>query len=436
VHEGSCQNDNNREGRRSLSKLIITHTPPLEGTVRISGSKNSALPVLAASLLCDGDCIIEEIPNLKDVQCMYELIRWLGSDVQILHNNSVRIGTSKLKNYVAPYELVSKMRASFLVMGPLLARMGRTRISLPGGCAIGTRPVDLHLKGFTAMGAKITQGHGYVEAKAKRLKGAKIYLDFPSVGATENILMAACLADGQTIIENAAVEPEIVDLANFLISMGAEVKGAGTDTIKINGVKELKGATHVVIPDRIEAGTFMVAAAITKGNVRIDNVVPDHLKPIIAKMREIGVDIQEEDNSIIVTAKDKFKASDIKTLPFPGFPTDMQAQFTSLMSIVEGTSIIIETIFENRFMHVSELKRMGANIKIEGRSAIIEGIKKLTGAQVKATDLRAGAALVLAGLAAEGETEISDVEHIDRGYDQFEKKLLSLGARIKRIDEE
>mgnify|MGYP003902504071 CR=1 FL=1 len=436
MHEGSCQNDNNREGRRSLSKLIITHTPPLEGTVRISGSKNSALPVLAASLLCDGDCIIEEIPNLKDVQCMYELIRWLGSDVQILHNNSVRIGTSKLKNYVAPYELVSKMRASFLVMGPLLARMGRTRISLPGGCAIGTRPVDLHLKGFTAMGAKITQGHGYVEAKAKRLKGAKIYLDFPSVGATENILMAACLADGQTIIENAAVEPEIVDLANFLISMGAEVKGAGTDTIKINGVKELKGATHVVIPDRIEAGTFMVAAAITKGNVRIDNVVPDHLKPIIAKMREIGVDIQEEDNSIIVTAKDKFKASDIKTLPFPGFPTDMQAQFTSLMSIVEGTSIIIETIFENRFMHVSELKRMGANIKIEGRSAIIEGIKKLTGAQVKATDLRAGAALVLAGLAAEGETEISDVEHIDRGYDQFEKKLLSLGARIKRIDEE
>lgn len=419
-----------------MSKLIITHTPPLEGTVRISGSKNSALPVLAASLLCDGDCIIEEIPNLKDVQCMYELIRWLGSDVQILHNNSVRIGTSKLKNYVAPYELVSKMRASFLVMGPLLARMGRTRISLPGGCAIGTRPVDLHLKGFTAMGAKITQGHGYVEAKAKRLKGAKIYLDFPSVGATENILMAACLADGQTIIENAAVEPEIVDLANFLISMGAEVKGAGTDTIKINGVKELKGATHVVIPDRIEAGTFMVAAAITKGNVRIDNVVPDHLKPIIAKMREIGVDIQEEDNSIIVTAKDKFKASDIKTLPFPGFPTDMQAQFTSLMSIVEGTSIIIETIFENRFMHVSELKRMGANIKIEGRSAIIEGIKKLTGAQVKATDLRAGAALVLAGLAAEGETEISDVEHIDRGYDQFEKKLLSLGARIKRIDEE
>ncbi|MDK2810006.1 MAG: UDP-N-acetylglucosamine 1-carboxyvinyltransferase [Petroclostridium sp.] len=419
-----------------MSKIIITHSPPLSGTVKVSGAKNSALPILAACLLADGESVIEDIPNLTDIQNMYDLLKWIGLEINPLSNNSVRLRTSKLKNYVAPYELVSKMRASFLVMGPLLARVGRTRISLPGGCAIGTRPIDLHLKGFTAMGAKITQGHGYVEAKARKLKGAKIYLDFPSVGATENILMAACLAEGQTIIENAAVEPEIVDLANFLITMGADIKGAGTDTIKINGVKSLKGCNHIVIPDRIEAGTFMVAAAITKGNIKIDNVVPDHLKPVSAKMREIGVDVKEEDTSIIVSATDKFKPADIKTLPFPGFPTDMQSQFMALMSIIDGTSIIIETIFENRFMHVSELKRMGANIKIEGRSAVIEGIKKLTGAQVKATDLRAGAALVLAGLAAEGETEISDVEHIDRGYCEFEKKLISLGAKMKRIDAE
>jgi len=428
--------NNKKEGRRSLSKFIISHTPSLKGTVRISGSKNSALPILAASLLADGESTIEEIPNLKDVQCMYELLRWLGSDVEVLHNNRVRISTPKFKKHIAPYELVSKMRASFLVMGPLLARVGKTRISLPGGCAIGTRPVDLHLKGFAAMGAKITQGHGYVEAKAKKLKGAKIYLDFPSVGATENILMAACLAEGQTVIENAAVEPEIVDLANYLIGMGADVKGAGTDTIKVNGVKELKGTTHTVIPDRIEAGTFMAAAAITKSKIKIENVVPDHLKPVTAKMREIGIDIEENDTSIIINANGKLKSADIKTLPFPGFPTDMQAQFTALMSIVEGTSIIIETIFENRFMHVSELKRMGANIKIEGRSAVIEGVKKLTGAQVKATDLRAGAALVLAGLAAEGETEISNVEHVDRGYDGFEQKMVSLGAQIKRIEDD
>jgi UDP-N-acetylglucosamine 1-carboxyvinyltransferase len=419
-----------------VSKIIITHSPPLSGTVKVSGAKNSALPILAACLLADGESVIEDIPNLTDIQNMYDLLKWIGLEINPLSNNSVRLRTSKLKNYVAPYELVSKMRASFLVMGPLLARVGRTRISLPGGCAIGTRPIDLHLKGFTAMGAKITQGHGYVEAKARKLKGAKIYLDFPSVGATENILMAACLAEGQTIIENAAVEPEIVDLANFLITMGADIKGAGTDTIKINGVKSLKGCNHIVIPDRIEAGTFMVAAAITKGNIKIDNVVPDHLKPVSAKMREIGVDVKEEDTSIIVSATDKFKPADIKTLPFPGFPTDMQSQFMALMSIIDGTSIIIETIFENRFMHVSELKRMGANIKIEGRSAVIEGIKKLTGAQVKATDLRAGAALVLAGLAAEGETEINDVEHIDRGYCEFEKKLISLGAKMKRIDAE
>ncbi len=417
-----------------MSKIIIERAPALKGTVRISGAKNSALPILAAALLSDGESMIEDVPNLKDVENMCELIKWLGLKVNNKGDGKVIINSSRISKHVAPYELASKMRASFLVMGPLLARKGKTRISLPGGCAIGTRPIDLHLKGFAAMGAKITQGHGYVEAKARKLRGAKIYLDFPSVGATENILMAACLADGKTIIENAAVEPEIVDLANYLSNMGANIKGAGTDTIRVDGVKQLKGSTHTVIPDRIEAGTFMIASAITKGNIIIENVVPDHLKPIIAKLREIGSDVTEEDSTIIVDSQDKLHSVDIKTLPFPGFPTDMQAQFMALMSIIEGTSIITETIFENRFMHVSELKRMGASIKIDGRSAVIEGVRKFSGAQVKATDLRAGAALVLAGLAAEGETEISEAEHIDRGYNEFEKKLMTLGAKINRIE--
>lgn len=424
----------NEKGRINVPKIVIANSPPLSGTVKVSGAKNSALPILAACLLVDGESIIEDIPPLQDVLNMREIIKELGADISFIDNERIKVDASDIKNYIAPYELVSKLRASFLVMGPLLARIGRTRISLPGGCAIGTRPIDLHLKGFTAMGAEINQGHGYVEATAKKLKGTKIYLDFPSVGATENILMAACLAEGQTIIENAAVEPEIVDLANFLINMGANIKGAGTDTIRIEGVSSLKGCNHTIIPDRIEAGTFMVAAAITKGNVRIENVMPDHLKPISAKMREIGIDVVEDDTAMIVKGKDLYKPSDIKTLPFPGFPTDMQAQFMSLMSTIQGTSMIIETIFENRFMHVSELKRMGANIKIEGRTAVLEGVKKLTGAQVKATDLRAGAALVLAGLTAEGETVIDDIEHIDRGYYELEKKLMSLGAKIKRVD--
>ncbi len=422
------------KGRDNVSKFIIEQSPGLSGTVRISGAKNSALPIIAAVLLSEGQCRIEDVPLLKDVINMCELLKWLGFKTTIEKNECISIQSSRIKKHFVPYELASQMRASFLVMGPLLSRVGKTRVSLPGGCAIGTRPIDLHLKGFAAMGAKITQGHGYVEAKAKKLKGAKIYLDFPSVGATENIMMAACLAEGQTIIENAAVEPEIVDLANFLVNMGAHIKGAGTDTIKIEGVKKLKGCTHTVIPDRIEAGTFMIAAAITKGNIRIENVVTDHLKPISAKMREIGVEIMEEETAIIINAKEKFKSIDIKTLPFPGFPTDMQAQFMALMSIIEGTSIIIETIFENRFMHVSELKRMGANIKIEGRSAVVEGVKKMTGAKVKATDLRAGAALVLAALTAQGESEIKDVKHIDRGYYELEKKLCALGAKIRKID--
>lgn len=419
-----------------MSKLIISCGTPLKGEVRISGAKNSVLPIMAASLLADGKSVIEEIPYLNDVRVMGELINSLGAGVEFSNSKTtVLINPSDITNTTAPYDLVNKMRASFLIMGPLLAKYGAARIPLPGGCAIGSRPVDLHIKGFSAMGAEITQGHGFIEVRVNgRLKGSKIYLDFPSVGATENIMMAAAISDGQTIIENAAIEPEIVDLATYLGTMGADIKGAGTDTIRINGVDRLKGANHTVIPDRIEAGTYMVAAAITGGDVRVDNVVPDHLKPVTAKLREAGIEVSEELTSVHIKAGDDIRAVDIKTHPYPGFPTDMQAQMTSLMSKAEGTSMVIETIFENRFMHVNELKRMGANIKIEGRSAIIEGNPNLLGAQVKATDLRAGAALVLAGLAAEGITEITDIEHIERGYVDIEKKLKSLGANIKKVD--
>jgi UDP-N-acetylglucosamine 1-carboxyvinyltransferase len=421
-----------------LAKYVINEGVPLKGTVRVNGAKNSVLPIIAASILGDTESIIDEVPDLEDVRIMCELVTSLGVKVQ-QHGNSSSMSfyAKDVVNTEAPYQLVNKLRASFLVMGPVLARTGCARVALPGGCPIGSRPVDLHLKGFSALGAEITQGHGYIEAKTvKRLTGNKIYLDFPSVGATENILMAAVLADGQTIIENAATEPEIVDLANYLNKMGAYIVGAGTDTIRIVGVDSLKGCTHSVIPDRIEAGTFMIAAAITKGDITINNVVTDHLKPVAAKLREIGVDVDENEYSVRVKYNGELKPVDVKTLPYPGFPTDMQAQITSLLSCITGTSMIIETIFENRFMHISELKRMGATIKIDGRTAVIEGRNCLTGASVKATDLRAGAALVLAGLNAEGMTEISDIHHIDRGYCGLEKKLASLGAQIKRVEED
>lgn len=421
-----------------MPKLIVSEGKPLKGRVRVSGAKNSVLPIIAASILGDKESILEEIPYLSDVVIMCDLLRSFGINVEFSDNKTkLRINSNDITNTTAPYELVNKMRASILVMGPLLARTGIAKISLPGGCAIGTRPVDLHLKGFAAMGAEINQGHGYIEARTNgRLKGSKIYLDFPSVGATENIMMAGALAEGQTIIENAAIEPEIVDLATYLTSMGADIKGAGTDTIKINGVYDLKGTNHTVIPDRIEAGTFMVAAAITGGDVIIDNIVADHVRPIIAKLRESGVEVAEELSSVHVKGGENIRAIDIKTHPYPGFPTDMQAQMTSLMTRAEGTSMVIETIFENRFMHLAELKRMGANVKIEGRSAIIEGKPRLTGAKVRATDLRAGAALILAGLTADGETEISDIEHIERGYVNIHEKLNSLGANITRVEDE
>ncbi|MDF2545669.1 MAG: UDP-N-acetylglucosamine 1-carboxyvinyltransferase [Anaerosolibacter sp.] len=417
-----------------MAKIIVEKSAPLKGTVKVSGAKNSVLPIIAASLLAQENCVLEDIPGLKDVEVICDVLGALGAKVNSNHKGIIEINASKLHDIEAPYELIRKMRASFLVMGPLLARKGKARIALPGGCAIGTRPIDLHLKGFQALGAKIELGHGYVEASADRLIGSKVYLDFPSVGATENIMMAATMAEGTTIIENVAEEPEIVDLANFLNSIGAKIKGAGTDTIKIQGVKELGGSRHTVIPDRIEAGTFMIAAAITGGDVTVLNALPDHLKPITAKLRECGMTIDEFDDNIRVRANGKSLSTDIKTLPYPGFPTDMQAQFMSLLTVAQGTSVVIETVFENRFMHVDELKRMGANIKIEGRSAVVQGVDRLQGAQVKATDLRAGAALILAGMVADGPTEISDIYHVDRGYVEIEEKLRALGAKIQRTE--
>ncbi|HHW68358.1 MAG: UDP-N-acetylglucosamine 1-carboxyvinyltransferase [Epulopiscium sp.] len=417
-----------------MAKFIVQKSPPLRGSVKISGSKNAVLPILAASLLAEGKSKIGDVPNLKDVVIMQNLLQYLGVTVKWSKaKGEIELITDNISEHEAPYDLVSQMRASFLIMGPLLARIGKAKIPLPGGCAIGSRPVDLHLKGFNALGAEIIQQNGYVEAYAKKLTGNKIYLDFPSVGATENIMMAAVYAEGTTIIENAAVEPEIVDLANYLNKMGADIRGAGTDSIKINGVKKLTGTSHCVIPDRIEAGTFMIAGAITGGEVFLENVVCDHLKPIIAKLKECNVDVSETEKGIRVCGRNEIKAVDIKTLPYPGFPTDMQAPFMSLLSIAEGTSMVIETVFENRFMHVGELKRMGAQIKIESRSAIIDGVKKLTGTQVKATDLRAGAALILCALVADETTEISDIYHIERGYSEMEKKLAALGARIEKI---
>ena len=418
-----------------MSIFVIDGGIPLKGSVRISGAKNAILPALAACLLTEGQSVLKDVPNLEDVHTMCNLLASLGAKVNFnIEKREITVDTSSIIEYTAPYELVNTMRASFLVMGPLLAKKGRAKVPLPGGCAIGSRPVDLHLKGFSALGATIDTGHGFVEAQVKgRLTGARIYLDFPSVGATENILMASVLAKGQTVIENAATEPEIVDLATMLVSMGANVTGAGTDTIRIIGTEKLHPTEHIVIPDRIEAGTYMLAAAMTGGDIIIENSMPDHLKPVIAKLRESGVEIAEEVSSIHVKAPVRPKAVDVKTHPYPGFPTDMQSQMTSLMCTAEGTSIVIETIFENRFMHVNELKRMGAQIRLDGRTAIIEGLEKLQGAQVRATDRRAGAALVIAGLAANGVTDVLDIHHIDRGYEFIENKFQRLGADIRRV---
>lgn len=415
-----------------LEKIVVKKSGPLSGNITVSGSKNATLPILAATLLCDGECVIKNVVPLSDVKLMCMLLERIGAKVDF-EGGQIRVAVPKIKCHVAPYELVSRMRASFLVMGPMLSRTGRTRISLPGGCPIGQRPVDLHLKGFAAMGAKIIKGSGYVEAKAEQLNAARIYLDFPSVGATENLIMAAVLTKGQTIIENAATEPEIIDLADFLNKAGARIGGAGSGTICVDGVDSLCGTQYSVIPDRIEAGTYMVAAAVTHGKLNIENVISRHLKPVSAKLREMGANVEEGENSIYIDASGKLKSVDIKTMPYPGFPTDMQAQMTALMSSTDGTGVVVETIFENRFLYVPELLRMGAHIKIDGRIAIVEETRSMSGAHVNATDLRSGAALILAGLAAKGSTEISNVEHIDRGYYQIVEKLKSVGADIDRI---
>lgn len=409
----------------------------LSGEVNISGSKNAALPIIAATLLTEETSVIHNVPILSDVQNICDLLE--SSCVQtpiIKESHTLFITPGEKICKTIPIELAGRLRASFLIMGPMLARYKKVKIPLPGGCRIGSRPIDLHLKGFAAMGAVVKQGHGYVELKCSKLNPAKIYLDFPSVGATENLMLAASLIEGETVIENAATEPEIIDLSNFLKKMGAVIHGAGTDTIKILGKRKLNAAEHTVIPDRIEAGTFMTAAAVCKSSLKINNIIPEHLNPVTAKLTEMGFSVEESQNSITVLPGEKIKSVDIKTLPYPGFPTDMQAQFMSLMSVAEGTGVIIETIFENRFMHVPELLRMGANIKIDGRTAIIDGAKKLSGAKVRATDLRAGAALTVAALCARGESEIENIEHIERGYESFSEKLSGLGVEIKKFSKE
>lgn len=419
-----------------MEKIIVRGGKRLYGTVKVEGAKNAVLPVLAATLLAsDGKSVIRDVPTLSDVYTINEVLRNLNAEVAF-DNNTVVVDASRVLKEEAPFEYVRKMRASVLVMGSLLARNGRARVALPGGCAIGSRPIDQHLKGFEAMGAKVKVGNGFIEAEVDgRLKGAKIYLDFPSVGATENIMMAATLAKGTTIIENVAKEPEIVDLANFLNKMGANVRGAGTGTLRIEGVDVLFGADHNIIPDRIEAGTFMVASAITGGNVLVQGAVPEHLSSLIAKMEEMGVTILEEGDGVRVIGPEKLKAVDIKTMPHPGFPTDMQSQMMALLLRAQGTSMITETVFENRFMHVEEFRRMNADIKIEGRSVILNGPSNLQGAEVTSTDLRAAAALILTGLVSEGNTRVTELKHLDRGYVNFHGKLASLGADIERVKE-
>ncbi|MEF2292899.1 UDP-N-acetylglucosamine 1-carboxyvinyltransferase [Virgibacillus dokdonensis] len=419
-----------------MEKIIVRGGHQLQGTVKVEGAKNAVLPVIAASLIAsEGKSVIKDVPELADVYTINQVLENMNASVHF-DNNTVTVDASNRLTTEAPFEYVRKMRASVLVIGPLLARYGHAKVAMPGGCAIGSRPIDLHLKGFEAMGAKTHVGNGFVELHVdKRLKGAKIYLDMPSVGATENIMMAAALAEGKTVIENCAKEPEIVDLANYLNKMGAKIVGAGTETIRIEGVDKLYGAEHSIIPDRIEAGTFMVAAAITEGNVLIENAVTEHLRSVISKLEEMNVIVQEEKNGLRVIGPKQLKATDIKTLPHPGFPTDMQSQMMALMLVAQGTSVITETVFENRFMHVEEFRRMNAKMKIEGHSVIIEGPCNPQGAEVAATDLRAAAALILAGLVADGVTRVTELKHLDRGYVDFAGKLAALGADVERVDE-
>lgn len=417
-----------------MDKLIIEGGAKARGRVKISGSKNATLPIMAACLLARGECVLHRVPNLEDVLVMEELLRRLGARV-VRENGNLIINAENVSSCEVPEELTRRMRASNLVMGALLGRFGKAKVAYPGGCAIGQRPMDIHMKGFRALGYEISEENGFILGRGRQSPGGEILLDFPSVGATENLIMSSVLSDKRTIIRNAAREPEIVDLQNFLNRMGARVRGAGLDVIRIDGVKELSGIEHEVIPDRIEAGTFMVLAAITGGEVVIENAITEHLEPVIAKLREIGAEITKFNGSALrVTGARRLKAADLKTMPYPGFPTDMQPQMTALLSTAEGTSVVVETIFDNRFMHVHELRRMGAEIKVEGRVAIILGGKQLRGTTVEAADLRAGASLVLAGAAASGQTIIGGVHHIDRGYERLEDKMSELGINIRRVN--
>lgn len=422
----------------NLDKIIVTGGRKLSGEVRISGAKNSVLPIIVATLLAEGRCVLDDVPRLADVQIIKDVLESLGADITFT-DNTMEVDGAPVNKVQAPIEYIKKMRASVLIMGPLLARFGRAVLSLPGGCAIGARPIDLHLKGLEVLGAsiQIRDDEVVAEVPGGRLKGDRIFLRVPSVGATENLMMAASLAEGVTVIENAAEEPEIVDLANFLNAMGADVRGAGTGVIRITGVEHLHGANHTIIPDRIEAGSYLLAGAITGSTVRVTNCIADHLRPVLDKIVESGatVEVDEVANTVTVHGAEKIRPVDVKTLPYPGFPTDMQSQFMAYMTVAEGTCQFTETIFENRFMHVDELRKMGANIQAEGRNAFITGVPKLHGVAVRATDLRAGAALIIAGLAAEGKTTVSDLYHLDRGYEDLIGKFQSLGADIRRIDD-
>lgn len=421
-----------------MEEIIVRGGKQLNGTVHIEGAKNAVLPILAATLLAEeGTSTLSNVPILSDVFTMNQVIRYLNTDVVFNEDKKeITVDATRQLNVEAPYEYVSKMRASIVVMGPLLARNGHAKVAMPGGCAIGKRPIDLHLKGFQALGAKIIQKNGYIEAIADELVGDTIYLDFPSVGATQNIMMAAVKAKGMTVIENVAREPEIVDLANFLNKMGASIHGAGTETMRIEGVEHLHAVSHPIVQDRIEAGTFMVAAAMTQGNVLVDGAIPEHNRPLISKLIEMGVKITEENDGLRVIGPKVLKATDIKTMPHPGFPTDMQAQMTAIQLVADGVSTTTETVFENRFQHLEEMQRMNAQVKIDNNVALIKGGTELQGAEVYATDLRAAAALVLAGLRANGITRVRNLKYLDRGYYQFHTKLQLLGADVERVDNE
>jgi UDP-N-acetylglucosamine 1-carboxyvinyltransferase len=417
----------------ALGKFLIKGGKPLHGEVYISGAKNAAVAIIPAALLVEGPCRIENIPDISDVERLFDIVRQLGAKVDIEDKHTVVINSSSLNSYIASYDMVKSMRASYYLLGALLGRFGKAEVSSPGGCDFGYRPIDQHIKGFEALGAKVEVKHGLVKAYANKLVGNQVYLDVVSVGATINIMLSAVRAEGVTFIENAAKEPHVVDVANFLNAMGADVKGAGTDVIKVRGVKSLKGgATYSIIPDQIEAGTFMIAGAVTKGDVIVRNIIPKHMESLTAKLLEMNIDVEEDADWIRVRSKGSLHRVNIKTLPYPGFPTDLHPPIASLLCLAEGTSTITEGVWDLRFQYIDEFKRMGALIKVEGRMAVIEGVKRLTGAPVKATDLRAGAALVLAGLAAEGTTDIHNVKYIDRGYENLEEKLRKLGADIIR----